>query len=70
MEHKVLYLLVLHIFSLIERELAQIVGGLGIERIQSFNNLLILLFGGKLLLVDAAHVGLVHYEIVLILNVV
>ena len=70
MENEMLNLIVTNKLSVIERELAEIVRSLRVQRVQSFDNLLVLLFGGKLLLVNAAHIGLVHDEIVFVLNVV
>jgi len=55
---------------IVERKVAQVVWGLWVERLQILDNLFVLFFGGELLLVDAAHISLVHYEIIFVLDVV
>ena len=49
--------------SVLVGELGQVVGGLGVVGVQGLDDLLFLLLGSELLLVDAAHlVVLVHVE--------
>lgn len=69
-EGQVLYLIVHDELTVIERELAQVVRGLWVERVQSFDDLLVFLFCGELLLIDAAHICLVHDEIIFIFDVI
>jgi len=69
-EHEMLNLIVSSELSVIERELTEIVWSLRIVGVQSLNDLLILLLSGKLFLVNAAHIGLIHHKILFIFNVI
>ena len=69
-ESQMLNLIVDNEFSVTERELAKVVWGLWVERVQSFDHLFVFLLGGQLLLIDAAHICLVHNEIIFVLNVI
>jgi hypothetical protein len=63
--------LVIHVeLPVVERELTQVVWSLWVERVESLNDLFIFLLSGQLLLINAAHIGLVHNEIIFILDVV
>jgi len=70
MESQMLNLIIDNKLSIIERELAKVVWSLWVERVQSFDHLFVFLLGGQLLLIDAAHICLVHNEIIFVLNVI
>ena len=69
-ESQVLNIIVDIELSVVERELAEVVWGLWVERVQSLDHLFVFFLGGQLLLVDAAHICLVHNEIIFVLNVI
>jgi hypothetical protein len=69
-EGQVLYLVVHDELPIVERELAQVVRGLWVVGVKGLDDLLVLLLCGQLLLVDAAHICLVHDEIIFVLDVI
>lgn len=56
--------------SITEGVLALVLRSLWVERVQRLDDLLVFLFSGELLLVDAAHICLVHDEIIFVLDVI
>jgi hypothetical protein len=70
-EYKVINVILDFIGSLLEGEVAKVMRSLGVVRGESLNDLLFLLFSSELLLVDTAHIILVHHtEIFVILELI